>query len=142
MGGVLFPHRLVVEPSASLGLAPYICGLAADCPRLYVRGFQQFTQFSFRANHGDTLGKAPFRFLPANAFPGPLERTGCDALEGFLMIRIDGTHGRHALAPICGTSVAKNRTVLPGRLSTWSLRGLYVENRLYQRTPLSKTSAF
>ncbi len=46
VGGLSFPHRLVVEPSAPLGLAAYMCGLAADCPRLYVRGFQQFTRFS------------------------------------------------------------------------------------------------
>ena len=32
--GVSFPHRLVVEPSASLGLSAYIRGLAADCPIL------------------------------------------------------------------------------------------------------------
>nr|DAW62732.1 MAG TPA: hypothetical protein [Caudoviricetes sp.] len=24
---------------------PFLYGLAADCPRLYVRGFQQFTEF-------------------------------------------------------------------------------------------------
>ena len=34
--GLLFPHRLVVEPSASLGLSAYICGLAADCPILTI----------------------------------------------------------------------------------------------------------
>jgi hypothetical protein len=41
VGGVSFPHRLVSEPSIAL----YLDGLAADCPRLHVRVFQQFTQF-------------------------------------------------------------------------------------------------
>lgn len=48
MDGLFFRHRLVVEPSASLGLSPYICGLAADYPRpgKSGRAFQQFTLFS------------------------------------------------------------------------------------------------
>src|SRR5438105_4047333 len=32
VGGVLFPHRLVVEPSPPLGLSAYMRRLAADCP--------------------------------------------------------------------------------------------------------------
>jgi hypothetical protein len=36
VGRLSFRHCLVVEPSASLGLLAYICGLAADCPILEI----------------------------------------------------------------------------------------------------------
>jgi hypothetical protein len=36
VGRLFFRHYLVVEPSATLGLSTYICGLAADCPILEI----------------------------------------------------------------------------------------------------------
>lgn len=52
VGGLSFPHRLCVAPSAPLGTAcPYMCGLAQDCLR---ESFPEFTRFNGGISAGNS----------------------------------------------------------------------------------------
>ena len=66
-----FVTRLAVEPSASLALARYICGLAADCPRHDPVGFpRQFTRFAIPPRDGMGLTSQSERSSLSPCIPG------------------------------------------------------------------------
>ena len=142
VGGLLFPHRLVVESSASLGLSPYICGLTADCPRLHVRGFQQFTQFSICAGLSGMAHKEIFRCLHPTEARVPLKRGEHDGREYSQWNHKDGKDRRHAEVPTCETFAVTFQTVLPVHLSSCHFWGRHSECRQCLRIFSSRISVF